>query len=467
MLRIYNTFTGKKEILKPINNDEVRIYVCGITAYDDTHIGHARSSLVFDVVRRYLNYRGFRTYYVQNFTDVDDKIVKRAVQENSTQRKISERYIKRFFEDMRLLNVIPADVHPRVTDNMDYIIQSIKGLIEGGYAYRVDGDVYFHVPSFREYGKLARIDPGDMVHRIEPDRRKKDVRDFALWKSATEEDIMAEAFFESPWGKGRPGWHIECTALTSKYLGIPFDIHGGGKDLIFPHHENERAQTKALTGHEPANYWMHNEFVMIHGEKMSKSLGNILPVRKAVRETEPEVIRLFLISRHYRSPVDYTGEGMKEAEKIYERLKNTAENLGMEVVGAKKGLMDEIVRERADDFVKRFEMFMDDDFNTPGALRVILGFSRYINSIISRKNTRKTFTMLYEKFMSLCWVFGLLQDQKIPPELTDEELSLIREREEARRKRDFRRADEIREMFLRKGIQLIDTPAGTRWKTVE
>ncbi len=467
MLEIYNTFTRKKEPFESINDREVRMYVCGITAYDDTHIGHARSSLVFDVVRRYLEYRGFRTYYVQNFTDVDDKIVNRAIQENSTQREVSERYIRRFFEDMSLLNIIPADEHPRVTDNMDYIIQAIDKLLKGGYAYRVNGDIYFHVPAFDEYGKLARIDVEEMVHRIEPDRRKKDVRDFALWKSATREDIMAEAFFESPWGPGRPGWHIECTALTSKYLGIPFDIHGGGKDLIFPHHENERAQTKAITGLEPANYWMHNEFVMIHGEKMSKSLGNILPVRKVIKEVDPEVIRLFLISRHYRSPVDYTEKGIAEAERIYERLKNTAENLGMEVVASKSGLLNSDLAERAGTFVKKFELFMDDDFNTPGALRVILDFSRFINSVIRKEESRKTFTMLYEKFMKLCWVLGILQKHKISPELTDEELSLIKEREDARKRKDFRKADEIREMFLRKGIQLIDTPLGTRWKLIE
>ena len=466
-MKVYNTLTKREEELKL--NKTVKIYVCGITAYDYSHIGHARSSVFFDVVRRYLEYKGHNVIYVQNFTDVDDKIIRRAANENKTQKEIAEKFIEEYFKDMEALNVRRADFHPKVTENISEIINAVKKLIEKGYAYVVDGDVYFHVPAFDDYGKLSGFSLEELNrHRIEPDPRKKDVKDFALWKAAKDEDIKAKAFFNSPWGKGRPGWHIECSVLATKYLGAPFDIHGGGKDLIFPHHENERAQSYALFDVEPIRYWIHNDFVTINKEKMSKSLGNIVRIRDVVEKYGGEILRYFLLTAHYRSPLDFNEDALEKAKKSYTALKNSLEVLDMEIAAIKTfGERNDEKETELDykQFIKKFEEAMDDDFNTPKALAVLHEFSTYINKMVSdtRLNELESLFDIYKK---LCGVLGLFEKYERIPILDGESVKLIKEREEARKAKDFKKADEIRDKFRMKGIQLVDTPRGTRWRKI-
>lgn len=462
-MRAYNTLTKREEELKL--NKTVKIYVCGITAYDYSHIGHARSSVFFDTLRRYLEYKGYNVIYVQNFTDVDDKIIRRAVSENKTQKEIAEKYIQEYFKDMESLNVKKADFHPKVTENIDEIIDAVKKLIDKGYAYEIDGDVYFHVPAFKEYGKLSGFSLEELNrHRIEPDPRKKDVKDFALWKKAKEEDIKAKAFYDSPWGKGRPGWHIECSVLATKYLGVPFDIHGGGKDLIFPHHENERAQSYALFDVEPVKYWIHNDFVTINREKMSKSLGNIIRIRDVVEKYGGEVLRYFLLTAHYRSPLDFNEDALEKAKKSYTALKNSLEVLDMEIA-AIKTFGNDLGLENAnyEQFVKKFEESMDDDFNTPKALAVLHEFSNYINKVVYETKL-ESLEIMFNTFKRLCSVLGFFEKYKRVPILDKKSVELIMERETARKEKNFEKADKIRDLFKNNGIQLIDTPRGTRWK---
>ncbi len=464
---VYNTLTKRFDELKLERT--VRIYVCGITAYDFCHIGHARSVVFFDVVRRYLEYKGHKVIYVQNFTDVDDKIVKRAVRENKTQQEIANRFIEEYFKDMDALNVKRADYYPRVTEHIPDIINAVKTLIDKGYAYEVgdeNKDVYFHISAFKEYGKLSGIDLEELKHhRIEPDPRKKDVRDFALWKSAKDEDIKARAYFESPWGLGRPGWHIECTVMATKYLGVPFDIHGGGKDLIFPHHENERAQTYALFGIEPVRYWIHNDFITINGEKMSKSLGNIVRIRDVLRKYSGEVLRYFLLTAHYRSPLNYSEKALELAKKSYISLKNSLELIDMEIAALKTfGDRSESNAKLSKNYVLEFKKAMDNDFNTPEALAVLHEFSKEINKIVnSGVGCIKDLERIKFTFMKLCNVLGLFEKYKTIPPLNKDDAELIKEREIARKERDFDKADKIREKFRERGLILIDTPRGTRW----
>ncbi len=468
-MRIYNTLTKRVEELRL--DRKVRIYVCGITAYDYSHIGHARTSVFFDTLRRFLEFKGHEVVYVQNFTDVDDKIVRRAVREGKTQREIAERFIEEYFKDMSALNVRKANYHPKVTDHIPDIISAVRELVEKGFAYEVEGengkDVYFHVPSFSSYGKLSGFSLEDLNrHRIEPDPRKKDVKDFALWKSAKEEDIKAKAVFESPWGLGRPGWHIECSVMSAKYLGVPFDIHGGGRDLIFPHHENERAQSYALFGVEPVRYWIHNDFVTIRGEKMSKSLGNIVRIRDVVAKFGGEVLRYFLLSAHYRSPIDYSESAMERAKKSYNSLKNSLELLDMEIAYLKTFGEDRNplgVGEKADAFAQRFLKAMEEDVNTPKALAVLHEFSSFLNKNVSVMSLEEL-EYCFRKFKDLCWILGLFESYGRIPVLSADMAELIREREMARKERDFERADAIREKFREMGFVLIDTPKGTRWK---
>lgn len=468
-MRAYNTLTKREEELKL--NKTVKIYVCGITAYDYSHIGHARSSVFFDTLRRYLEYKGHNVVYVQNFTDVDDKIIKRAVNENKTQKEIAEKFIDEYFKDMEALNVRKANFHPKVTENINEIIAAVKKLIKKGYAYVVDGDVYFHVPAFEDYGKLSGFSLEELNrHRIEPDSRKKDVKDFALWKKAKEDDIKAKAFFDSPWGEGRPGWHIECSVLATKYLGVPFDIHGGGKDLIFPHHENERAQSYALFDVEPVKYWIHNDFVTINKEKMSKSLGNIIRIRDVVEKFGGEVLRYFLLTAHYRSPLDFNEDALEKAKKSYNALKNSLEVLDMEIA-AIKTFGDETKNTKEEiginymQFIKKFEDAMDDDFNTPRALAVLHEFSNHINKVVNDAKLDEL-EKLFDVYKELCGVLGLFERYKKIPILDAESVRLIKEREEARRTKDFEKADKIRDGFKEKRIQLVDTPRGTRWKVI-
>jgi cysteinyl-tRNA synthetase len=470
-MRAYNTFMKREEELKL--ERKIKIYVCGITAYDYSHLGHARSSVFFDVVRRYLEYRGHKVTYVQNFTDVDDKIVKRAVREGKTQKEIAEKFIEEYFKDMKALNVLTADYHPRVTDHIHDIINAIKKLVEKGYAYEVgerNKDVYFHVPSFPRYGELSGMSVEELNrHRIEPDLRKRDVKDFALWKSAKDEDIKAQAIFDSPWGKGRPGWHIECSVLATKYLGIPFDIHGGGKDLIFPHHENERAQSYALYSIEPVRYWIHNDFVTIKGEKMSKSLGNIVRIRDVLQKYDGEIVRYFLLSAHYRGTLDYSEEALERAKKSYLSLKNSLEALDMEIAACRTfGCKNsEISSEQLEKFVVEFEKAMDDDFNIPKAMAILHEFSTWVNHMLNiGKGNIWDLEKTFLTFSKLCKVLGLFEMYRRIPMLDEHLIELIKERERARSEKDFSKADNIRDMFREMGYMLIDTPRGTRWKLI-
>ncbi len=464
-MRMFNTFTRRVEELKL--GKTVKIYVCGITAYDYSHIGHARTAVFFDTLRRFLEFKGHEVIYVQNFTDVDDKIVRRAVEEGKTQKEIAERFIAEYFKDMEALNVRRADYHPKVTDHIPDIISAIQKLIEKGYAYEVDGNVYFHVPAFKRYGELSGMSLEELnMHRIEPDPRKKDVKDFALWKSAKEEDVKAKAVFESPWGLGRPGWHIECSVMSAKYLGVPFDIHGGGRDLVFPHHENERAQSYALFGVEPVRYWIHNDFVTIRGEKMSKSLGNIVPIRTAVEKYGGEVLRLFLLTAHYRSPLDYSERALETAKKSYDSLKNSLILLDMEIAylktfGEKRSPANVSVDEFFDGFVRALE----DDMNTPKALAVLHEFSRFVNKNVYSMSLNEL-EHCFDTFRKLCWILGIFEKYERIPVLSEDDAELIKEREVARKERNFEKADAIRNKFRERGIQLIDTPEGTRWRTV-
>jgi cysteinyl-tRNA synthetase len=465
-MRLYNTLTKRMEELNL--GKTVKMYVCGITAYDYSHIGHARTFVFFDVLRRYLEYKGYKVIYVQNFTDVDDKIVRRAVEEGKTQKDIAEKFIEEFLKDMEALNVKMPDYMPKVTDHIGDIIQAIERLIDLGYAYEVENengkDVYFHVPAFESYGKLSGMSLEELNrHRIEPNPKKRDVKDFALWKSAKEEDFKAKAVFESPWGYGRPGWHIECSVMSAKYLGVPFDIHGGGRDLIFPHHENERAQSYALFGVEPVRYWIHCDFVMIRGEKMSKSLGNIVRIRD-VLSYGGEVVRYFLLTAFYRSPLDYSEASLEKAKRSYEYLKNTLLNLDMEI-SALKSFGDDRkgIGFDTSSYVRDFEVAMD-MMNTPKALAVFHSFAKAINRNLYNMSL-KELESCFKVFMIFSKVLGLFEKYERIPILPNDVLELIRERELARKERDFEKADKIREKLREKGIILIDTPKGTRWMT--
>lgn len=462
-MKVYNTFTRHLDELKLDN--KVKMYVCGITAYDYSHIGHARSSVFFDTVRRYLEYKGYNVTYVQNFTDVDDKIVNRAVKESSTQKEIARKFIDEYLRDMEELNVRETQ-QPLVSTHIPDIADAVKELVEKGYAYQVDGDVYFHVPSFEKYGELSGMSLNELnQHRIEPDTRKKDVKDFAVWKSAKDEDYRADAAFDSPWGKGRPGWHIECSVLANKYLGVPFDIHGGGKDLIFPHHENERTQSYALTGTEPVRYWMHNDFITVEGEKMSKSLGNIVKIRELLHNYSGEIIRYFLLSSHYRSALDYSEKALETAQNSYSSLKNTLELVDMESAARKTfGSDAEAVDIELEGYASRFESAMEDDFNVPKALSVLHELSGILNRTVNQgKGSTEQLEKALKEFKQLCQILGFFEDYEKVPVLDNEIIQLIRERETARSEKDFSRADSIRDKLKGRGIILIDTPRSTRW----
>ncbi len=469
-MRLYNTLTKSYEELKL--GKVVKVYVCGITAYDYSHIGHARTFVFFDTLRRYLEYRGHEVVFVQNFTDVDDKIVRRAVSEGKTQKEIARKFIDEFLKDMSDLNVKRADVYPTVTDHIPEIISAVEKLVEMGFAYEVEGengkDVYFHVPSFEDYGKLSGMSLEDLNrHRIEPDERKRDVKDFALWKSAKDDDLKANAVFESPWGLGRPGWHIECSVMSAKYLGVPFDIHGGGKDLIFPHHENERTQSFALFGVEPVRYWIHSDFVMIKGEKMSKSLGNIVKIREVLNRYDGEVVRYFLLSAYYRSPLDYSEKALENAEKSYRYLKNTLETIDMEISALRSfRIFREGLNLESDlkAFVSSFENAME-VMNTPKALAVLHRFSKFVNRHVYDMSLEEL-EMCFETFKTLGGVLGLFETYRRIPTLKGELLNMITEREIARKEKDFKKADKIREKLRERGVVLIDTPRGTRWRWI-
>jgi cysteinyl-tRNA synthetase len=480
-LSIYNTFTKRKEEFKPIQEGEVKMYVCGVTVYDLCHIGHARAAIVFDVIYRYLRYLGYKVTYVRNFTDVDDKIIKRAHEEGVSTEEIAERYIKEFYTDMNPLNIEPPTYEPKATMHIAEMINMIKKLIEKGYAYQSDGDVFFSVRSFSEYGGLSGKNTDELIAgaRVEINEKKNDPLDFALWKASK----SGEPWWESPWGKGRPGWHIECSAMGQKYLGQSFDIHGGGKDLIFPHHENEIAQSYAATGNPPVRYWVHNGFVNINKEKMSKSLGNFFTIRDMVKRFNPEVIRFFLLSSHYRSPIDFSDQNLNEARINLDRFYDLFLFYDMVVKENPtmppfiKGKDEGIVEGRSDnELIQRFEEAMNDDFNTAQVIGHLNSELHHLNSKRGGE-VRDEFLREITTLKNIGGVLGLFGQNPVEYfekeksigiaslGISEEEvLRLIDEREKARREKRWSDADRIRNDLSLKGIILEDTPRGTKWK---
>ena len=455
------------------------MYVCGVTVYDLCHIGHARSMIVFDVIYRWLKASGYKVTYVRNFTDLDDKIIERAKREGVSFREIASRYIAEFYTDMDALGLERPQVEPKATEHLGEMIEMVKILLSKGFAYEVDGDVYFSVESFPGYGRLSGRNLEEMMAgaRIEPDPRKRNPLDFALWKASK----PGEPAWESPWGKGRPGWHLECSVMSQKYLGESFDIHGGGQDLIFPHHENEIAQSEAATGRPFVRYWLHNGFVNIRGEKMSKSLGNVLTIRQLTSSHHPEVLRLFLLGRHYRSPIDYSEEALKEASRGLERLYGLYHLAEESLKGDSPSLAERWnpVLERIKDFPSRFQEAMDDDFNTPQALSLLFELAREINRLKGKEPRvpREVAEGVKEAILKVSEVLGLLSEepreffeaskrrrlQGVP--LSEEEIErLIASRTEARRRKDWEKADQIRDYLASFGIILEDTPQGTIWR---
>ncbi len=481
-MKIFNTLSGIKEEFIPLSPNKVGIYACGVTVYDDCHIGHARSAIVFDVIKRYFRYKGFNVKYVRNFTDIDDKIIKRANQEGVTWDVIAKKYIEEYYKDMDMLGVERADVEPKATEHISEMIEIIKVLIEKDYAYEVEGNVYFSVERFPEYGKLSKRNRDEMIAglRVEIDERKRSPLDFALWKSSKE----GEPFWESPWGRGRPGWHIECTAMSIKHLGETFDIHGGGADLLFPHHENEIAQSEAYTGNPFARYWIHNGFITIDKEKMSKSLGNFFTIKEVLKKFDAEVVRLFLLSTHYRSPIEFSDEQLRETEislnRYYSTVIRIQEFLKKEFSN-KDGLSEAGMALKAyiASFKSNFEKAMDDDFNTALALGYIFELIRETNRFLDRNPFRIQDRELILKILDLFseigeifnifkkdpreWYISLMKSKNI--ELTEEKiLEKIKVRQEARKNKNWELADSIRKELEEKGIILEDKKDRTDWK---
>jgi cysteinyl-tRNA synthetase len=476
MLRLFNTLTGKQEEFTPITSNQVRMYVCGVTVYDYCHLGHARSALVFDVLRRYLEYSGYQVTFVKNFTDVDDKIIKRANEQHVSCDVITSKYINAYYEDMEKLGIKPASIEPKATDHIADIIGITETLIKKGLAYAIDGDVYFQVDRYSAYGRLSKRKLEDLQAgaRVDVDERKRHPMDFALWKGSK----PGEPSWPSPWGAGRPGWHIECSAMSIKHLGETFDIHGGGMDLIFPHHENEIAQSCGATGKEFAHYWIHNGFVQINQEKMSKSLGNFFTIREIFEKSKwsqdvtGEVLRYFLLSTHYHGPLDFSDQALQEARQalegfygLFNRLHETERRTIADHDAA-------VCLSRAQD---SFKKAMDNDLNTPMAIAEFQKLRNEVNKLVERGLSTEGRQRVLREFRQLGAVLGLFQLDKweygIKPEtghleLRDEEIEAkLSERNEARKQRDFAKADEIRKSLAAQGIIIEDKPDGTsRWK---
>lgn len=461
-MKIFNTMSRRKEEFVPVDPNEVKIYACGPTVYNFIHIGNARPLCVFDVLRRYLEYRGYNVKFVQNFTDVDDKIIKRANEENSTFEEISEKYIKEFWTDAHGLNFKDATVHPKATENIDEIIEIIKTLEEKGYAYAVDGDVYYRTLKFKDYGKLSHqpIDDLQSGARIAVGDKKEDPLDFALWKAAKE----GEPYWDSPWGKGRPGWHIECSAMNKRYLGNTIDIHCGGQDLIFPHHENEIAQSEAANGCMFSKYWMHNGYINVDNVKMSKSLGNFKTVREIADVYGYEVIRYFLISSHYRSPINYNLEIIEQCKSALERLYNCRESLDFSIKNAKTDIADnEEILALIDSRKEQFINSMDDDLNTADGIAAVFDLVSDINTkIINKEVSKNVCQKAADMFDELTGVLGIVYNRK-SNDINDDIEKLIEERQQARANKDWATADRIRDELKAQGITLKDTPQGVTW----
>jgi len=490
MLKIYNTLTGRKEEFVPLSDPFVGIYTCGVTVYDNSHIGHARGAVVFDVVRRHLVHKGYRVKYVRNFTDIDDKIIKRAADTGTTWKEVAEKYTAEYLKDMAELGVDRPDVEPKATEHITEIIDIVKKLVERGYAYEAGGDVFFAVRKFEGYGKLSGKPLDEMVSgsRVEVNEVKRDPLDFVLWKASK----PGEPAWDSPWGPGRPGWHIECSAMSAKHLGETFDIHGGGMDLQFPHHENEIAQSEAATGKPFVKYWMHNGFVNVNREKMSKSLGNFFTIKEVLASYEPEAIRFFLLSTHYRNPIDFSDQSLKDARAALDRYYTMKESLEDVLKGhSRKSFVESLLspaamelHQKAGAFREKFDEAMDDDFNTASAIGAVFELVRDVNRVTADKVLLKDDQHIKDVLASagdvLSDASGVLNLFVKEPEEhfkkvavaagtagtpTEEEITaLIEERNQARASKNWKRADEVRNLLLEKGIELLDSSEGTKWR---
>lgn len=466
-MKIYNTMSKRKEEFVPLEEGKVKMYVCGPTVYNYIHIGNARPMIVFDTVRRYFEYKNYDVNYVSNFTDVDDKIIKKANEEGVTAEEISQRYIAECKKDMDGMNIEPATKNPLATEEIDGMISMIETLIEKGYAYEKNGTVYYRTRKFKDYGKLSHknlddLQSGGRTLLVSGEDEKEDSLDFVLWKPKKE----GEPAWVSPWGEGRPGWHIECSEMSKKYLGEQIDIHAGGEDLVFPHHENEIAQSEAANGKEFAKYWMHNAFLNIDNKKMSKSLGNFRTVREISEQYDLQVLRFFMLSAHYRSPLNFSADLMEASKNGLERIVNAADNLKFLMKNAKAENMTEAEKEltaKTDAFVADFERAMDDDFNTADAVAAIFDLVKFINSNTDAESSTEYLNELFALLVKLTDVLGLIVDKK--EEILAEDIEkLIEERQAARKAKDFARADAIRDELLAKGIILKDTREGVQWK---
>ena len=467
MIRIYNTLSKKKEDFIPLEGKKVRMYVCGPTVYNFIHIGNARPMIVFDTVRRYLEHKGYEVNFVSNFTDVDDKIIKKANEEGVSAEEISRRYIAECKKDMEGMNIMPATTHPLATQEIGGMIDMISELIDKGDAYAVNGTVYFRTRQFKDYGKLSHknlddLQAGNRSLLVSGEDEKEDPLDFVLWKPKKE----GEPYWKSPWGDGRPGWHIECSVMSKKYLGEQIDIHGGGEDLIFPHHENEIAQSESCSGKEFARYWMHNAFLNIDNRKMSKSLGNFFTVREISEKYDLQVLRFFMLNAHYRSPLNFSAELMESSKNALERIQTAVDNLKFLAEHASMQEMTPEEAAKAEEtakYEKAFDDSMDDDFNTADAIAAIFDLVKFANTTADEKSSKAYAEALREKTQELCDIMGLITEKK--EELLDEDIEkLIEERQAARKAKNFARADEIRAELLEKGIVLEDTREGVKWK---
>ncbi|MBE7049808.1 MAG: cysteine--tRNA ligase [Ruminococcaceae bacterium] len=460
-MKLFNSMSGKKEEFVPIEEGKVKMYSCGPTVYNYFHIGNARPFIIFDTLRRYFEYRGYEVSFVQNFTDIDDKMIKRANEENITVRELADRFIDEYFKDAKGLGIKEATVHPRATENIDSIIEIIKNLEEKGYAYNVDGDVYFSVKKFKDYGKLSHqpLENLELGARIEVGDKKRDPMDFAVWKAKKE----GEPAWESPWGEGRPGWHIECSAMATRFLGETIDIHSGGKDLIFPHHENEIAQSECAHGKTFANYWLHNGYINVNNQKMSKSLGNFFTVRDVVKEFEYIVIRFFMLSAHYRNPINFSHDLLMQAKSGLERINTCIDNLVFLSESAQGETSCDENIQALDGFKDNFITAMDDDINTADAISVIFDIVKYANTNFNENTSKTTLEYTISLLKELMNVLGILKEDS--KDFLDSDIeALIEERNNARKNKDFKRADEIRDMLKDAGIILEDTRGGVKWK---
>ena len=467
MMKIYNTMSKKKEEFIPLEEGKVKMYVCGPTVYNFIHIGNARPMIAFDTVRRYFEYKGYDVNFVSNFTDVDDKIIKKAVEEGVTADEISKRYIAECKKDMEAMNIKPATKNPLATEEICGMVDMIQTLIDKGYAYEKNGTVYYRTRKFEGYGKLSHknlddLRSGGRTLLVTGEDEKEDPLDFVLWKPKKE----GEPAWESPWSEGRPGWHIECSEMSKKYLGEQIDIHAGGEDLIFPHHENEIAQSEAANGREFARYWMHNGFLNIDNRKMSKSLGNFFTVREISEKYDLQVLRFFMLSAHYRSPLNFSAELMEAAKNGLERILTAAENLRFLSGNAGDGAMTEEEKEmfaRTEEYVADFERAMDDDFNTADAIAAVFDLVKYINTTADGSRSREYLDSLYARLQTLTDVLGIIVDKE--EEMLDADIeAMIEKRQAARKERNFALADQIRDELLAKGIILEDTREGVKWK---